>query len=276
MTENGSGSLLIKRCSLEIGGSFFSFSPVQILHLFAKTAAGQPPAPCDRLWLRRGLGIEGDAHARAGSPRQVLLASAPVLAAHGLRPGDLRENILLDGLVEELASGQVLQLGEVAQVRVMGDCEPCAYLNTLHPGLAKRISGQRGMLAMAIADGVVRVGDRAVVLPQTFPPVPNDTRGKLHEFVARIPPGRVVRTTELLVALGLTASHYRVIPVLLKKADAGLPVHRVVGAGGRLLTQHLPDQAERLAAEQVQIEQGGVLAEFCWEPVQFHALDVQA
>ncbi|WOB42312.1 MOSC domain-containing protein [Thermoleptolyngbya oregonensis NK1-22] len=247
---------------------------MQILHLFTKTASGKPPTPCDRLWLRRGLGIDGDAHARAGSPRQVLLASAPVLMEHGLRPGDLRENILLDGVVEALVSGQVLQLGEVAQVRIMGDCEPCAYLNTLQPGLAKRINGRRGMLAMVIRDGAVRVGDRAVVLPQTFPAVPNDTRGKLHEFVARIPPGRVVRTTELLVALGLTASHYRAIPVMLKKADAGLPVHRVVGAGGRLLTQHLPDQAERLAAEQVEIEQGEVRAEFCWEPQQFHALEV--
>ncbi len=252
---------------------FFLVSTLQILQLFTKTAAGKPPEPCDRLVLRRRLGIEGDVHARAGSPRQVLLASAPVLEAFGLRPGDLRENILLDGVVETLASGQVLQLGEAAQVRIMGDCEPCAYLNTLQPGLAKRINGQRGMLAMVICDGVVRVGNRAVVLPQTFPAIPNDTRGKLHEFVARIPPGRVVRTTELLVALGLTASHYRAIPVLLKKADAGLPVHRVVGAGGRLLTQHLPDQAERLEAEQVQTEQGTVLAEFCWEPEQFHALD---
>lgn len=246
---------------------------MKILHLFTKPAAGKPPISCDRLVLRRGMGIEGDAHARAGSPRQVLLASAPALEAFGLRPGDLRENILLDGVVETLASGQVLQLGDTAQVRIMGDCEPCAYLNTLQPGLAKRINEQRGMLAMVVCDGVVRVGDQAAVLPQTFPAVPNDTRGKLHEFVARIPPGRVVRTTDLLVALGLTASHYRVIPMLLKKADAGLPVHRIVGAGGRLLTQHLPDQARRLAAEQVQIEQDTVLSEFCWEPEQFHALD---
>lgn len=265
MIEDDSECLCVK---------FFLASTLQILQLFAKSASGQPPAPCDRLMLRRGMGIEGDVHARAGSPRQVLLASTPVLEAFGLRPGDLRENILLDGGVEELVSGQVLQLGEAAQVRIMGDCEPCAYLNTLQPGLAKRINGQRGMLAMVIGDGVVRVGDQAVVLSQTFPAIPNDTRGKLREFVARIPPGRVVRTTELLVALGLTASHYRAIPVLLKKADAGLPVHRVVGAGGRLLTQHLPEQATQLAAEQVQIEQGTVLTEFYWEPEQFHALDV--
>ncbi|GAB4133426.1 MAG: hypothetical protein Fur0046_04210 [Cyanobacteria bacterium J069] len=246
---------------------------MHVLHLFTKPTSGEPPVPTDQLTLRRGVGIEGDAQARVGSPRQVLLASAPVLAAFGLRPGDLRENVLLDGVAEELASGQVLQLGDTARVRIMGDCEPCAYLNTLQPGLAKRINGRRGMLAMAIADGVVRVGDRATVLPQTFPPVPNDTRGKLHEFVARIPPGRVVCTTELIRALGLTASHYRVIPVLLRKADAGLPVHRVVGAGGRLLTQHLPDQAERLTAEQVQIEQDGVQSVFYWQPDQFHALD---
>ncbi|GAB4468399.1 MAG: hypothetical protein OHK0037_25940 [Elainellaceae cyanobacterium] len=224
--------------------------------------------------LRRGVGIEGDAHARVGSPRQVLVASAPVLKAFGLQPGDLRENVLLDGVAEELASGQVLQLGDTAQVRIMGDCEPCAYLNTLQPGLAKRIKGQRGMLAMVIRDGGVRVGDRTTILPQTFPAIPNDTRGKLHEFVARIPPGRVVRTTELLVALGLTASHYRAIPAMLKKAEAGLPVHRVVGAGGRLLTQHLPNQAERLTAEGVPIEEAAVPSVYSWEPAQFHALDV--
>ena len=57
--------------------------------------------------------------------RQVLIASRPILADCGLKPGDLRENVLLedDGLYD-LPSGTVVRLGQ-ALIRLTFHCEPC-------------------------------------------------------------------------------------------------------------------------------------------------------
>jgi len=243
-----------------------------VTHLFYKPAPGAGVEPCDRLILKRGWGIVGDASAQVGSPRQVLLAGMPALQSYGLNPGDLQENVLLDGMVESFPSGTLLAIGATAQLRVMFLCEPCASLERVKPGLSRKIKGKRGLLAMVVHDGVVGVGDRIQVLPQRYPAIPEQTRGKFEEFVARIPSGCVVRTSDLLIALGMTASYARAIPTWLKKSDPALPVHRIVAADGGLLTRHVPHQAEGLAAEGVLVKGDRVGPEFSWPREFFHAL----
>ncbi|MEO1146787.1 MAG: MGMT family protein [Cyanobacteria bacterium J06638_22] len=248
--------------------------PVATLQaLFYKPAQGVLVEPTDQLMLKRGYGIVGDANAQVGSPRQVLFAGTPSLQAFGLQPGDLQENLLLDVTVESLESGTVLQLGETARVRLMFLCEPCASLERLKPGLSRKINGKRGMLGLVVADGTVQQGDPVWVLGDRFPAIPETTRGKFEDFVARIPPGKVVPTKALLLALGLTTSYARVIPTLLKKSDPSLPVHRIVAADGRLFTQHLPEQRAVLAAEGVIVEGDRVSAAQFWEAEFFHLLD---
>ncbi|MEO1211099.1 MAG: MGMT family protein [Cyanobacteria bacterium J06638_20] len=248
--------------------------PVATLQaLFFKPAQGALVEPTDQLMLKRGYGIVGDANAQVGSPRQVLFAGTPSLQAFGLQPGDLQENLLLDVAVESLESGTVLQLGETARVRLMFLCEPCASLERLKPGLLRKINGKRGMLGLVVADGTVQQGDPVWVMGDRFPAIPETTRGKFEDFVARIPPGKVVPTKALLLALGLTTSYARAIPTLLKKSDPSLPVHRIVAADGRLFTQHLPDQRADLAAEGVIMEGDRVSAAQFWEAEFFHLLD---
>lgn len=244
-----------------------------VQQLFFKPAHGIPVEPVEQLVLQRGYGIVDDASAQAGSPRQVLFAGTPALQAFGLQPGNLQENVLLDMAIEELASGTVLQLGETAQVRLMFLCEPCASLERLQPGLSRRINGKRGMLGLVIADGTVRRGDPVGGLGDRFPAIPETTRGKFEEFVARIPPGKVVTSKDLLLALGLTASYARAIPTMLKKSAAGLPVHRVVAADGGLLLRHLPQQAAALVAEAVAVEGDRVHSAHFWAAQHFHRLD---
>ncbi|MGG6295544.1 MOSC domain-containing protein [Leptolyngbya sp. AN02str] len=245
---------------------------LSVAGLFIKRAHGQGVEPASELVLKRGLGIEGDAHAIIGSPRQVLMASAPALSMFGLPPGAIQENLLLDSWVETLPSGTVVQVGDRAQIRITFLCEPCSNLNRIQPGLAKDLIGKRGMLGMVVQDGLVRPGDRVVPLPFRLPFIPETTRGKFEEFVARIPSGHVVRTKALLMALGLTQSYARAIPTMLKKSDPSLPVHRIVAADGSLLTQHLPHQAIALQSEGVVFVDGRVSEVYNWNPAEFHSL----
>jgi len=245
---------------------------MRVLKLSTKPAPGAPMLPCDRLILHRGFGIQGDHNAGSGSPRQVLIVDLRSLNDFGLQPGDLHENILVDADVETVPSGHILQIGS-ALIRPTFHCEPCAKLERLRKGLAKQLIGQRGILGMVVRDGTVAIGDSVTATKHTLPALPDDAKGRFDEFVARIPAGSVVRTSDLLLAMGVAKAYYRAIPAFLKKAPPELPVHRVVAIDGRLFTRYLPKQAEALAAEGVVFTAGKVTNQFLWHASHFHELE---
>ena len=105
-------------------------------------------------------GIEGCAHSRRGSKRQVLLVDRETLQAMDLAPGIIRENITTEGLaVNSLQIGQRLRIGD-ALLEVSIVCTPCDQLEKLRPGLRREIRGRRGMLCRVLEGGIVRAGDR--------------------------------------------------------------------------------------------------------------------
>lgn len=111
------------------------------------------------LRLIEGLGIEGDHHARPGSSRQVLLMAEEDCARFGLSPGEVRENIVTRGIdLASLVPGTRLRVGS-AVLEITKPCEPCAFIDSLRPGLRARIGNRRGMLARVSASGEVRLGD---------------------------------------------------------------------------------------------------------------------
>jgi MOSC domain-containing protein YiiM len=104
-------------------------------------------------------GLEGCAHARTGSPRQVLLMDSETLELMELQPGIIRENITTRGInVNGLAVGQRLRLGD-AQLEITLPCTPCDLLEKIRPGLRRELRGRRGMLCRVIASGMIRQGD---------------------------------------------------------------------------------------------------------------------
>jgi len=233
---------------------------------------------CDRLELRSGWGIAGDRHAGWGNPRQVLLVDRAALDRYHLQPGDLGENIVLDlnGLdLAQYQSGQVLQLGTQAQVRLMFACEPCNWLARLQPNLRQQIGRARGFLALVTQGGIVQPGDEIHVCPIAFPPLSDRAGERFPEFVARIPTGRVVTTADLLLALGCDRSYYRVIPAWIKKAPPDLPVHRIVTKDQRLLLKHLPNQAQQLRAEGICVQDDRVETGDRWAAQQFHPISLK-
>ena len=106
-----------------------------------------------------GQGLEGCAHARTGSPRQVLLMDAETLELMDLQPGIIRENITTRGLnVNGLAAGERLRIGE-ANLEVSIAFTPCDLLEKIRPGLRRELRGRRGMMCRVIASGIIRRGD---------------------------------------------------------------------------------------------------------------------
>src|SRR5919109_1361635 len=149
------------------------------------------------VWIRlvAGLGVEGDAHMGetvkhrsrvARDPtqpnlRQVHLIHAELhdeLAAAGLvvAAGQMGENVTTRGVdLLGLPTGARLHLGETAVVEVTGLRNPCAQLDKIQKGLmaatldrdaAGELVRKAGVMAVVVAGGEVRPGDRvAVELP---------------------------------------------------------------------------------------------------------------
>ena len=140
-----------------------------------RTGVPKPPQPVITVGAQ---GVEGDFHAgpinrhkKAGPPepnrRQVSIiareATDAVSAALGirLRPGDLAENVLVEGLgdLSQLQPGDRLRLGERVVVEVTGQNKPCKTLAVHHPDIVAAFTGRRGVVAVVIATGEVRPGD---------------------------------------------------------------------------------------------------------------------
>jgi hypothetical protein len=149
--------------------------------------------------LLAGLGVEGDAHMGvtvkhrsrvAQDPsqpnlRQVHLIHGELhdeLAAGGfdVGPGDMGENITTRGVdLLGLPRGAVLRIGPSAVIEITGLRNPCAQLDRFRSGLTAAVLGRAadgslirkaGVMAIVLADGVVRAGDQIVT---ELPPPPH-------------------------------------------------------------------------------------------------------
>ena len=106
-----------------------------------------------------GFGLEGCAHAKPASDRQVLLVDHETLEAMELTPGILRENITTDGLnVNSLQIGQHLRIGD-ACLEVTMVCTPCNQMECIRTGLRRELWRRRGILCRVLQSGTIRPGD---------------------------------------------------------------------------------------------------------------------
>jgi MOSC domain-containing protein YiiM len=155
----------------------------------------------DRIRLRSGLGVEGDAHSGktvkhrsrvkrdpwAANLRQVHLIHAEFhdelrAAGFGVLAGEMGENITTRGLdLLALPAGTRLHIGAVAIVEVKGLRNPCAQLDGLVPGLMAatldrdendEVVRKAGIMGIVLAGGEVRLGD---AIRCELPPMPHAT-----------------------------------------------------------------------------------------------------
>jgi len=141
----------------------------------------------DEIRLIAGHGIEGDVHAgptvtrrsrfkgtwTEPNRRQVHLLQGELfdelaVEGHEVAPGELGENVTTSGIdLLALPLGTRIRLGDSAEVEITGLRNPCVQIDRFQPGLMRRMirrdatgtHRRAGVMAVVIADGVVRPGD---------------------------------------------------------------------------------------------------------------------
>jgi MOSC domain-containing protein YiiM len=139
------------------------------LHLHERR--GEHPRPVNEVVGRVGGGIEGDSHAER-TKRAVVIVDRSTHDALGLQPGDLREQITVEGLpgISLLAPDTELRVGGLT-LRVNGEAEPCTRIGELCGAddvvaFQASLVGRRGATCTVLAAaGPARVGDTVEVLP---------------------------------------------------------------------------------------------------------------
>jgi MOSC domain-containing protein YiiM len=188
-----------------------------VTNLFIKRRHGVPLEPKAMIeFNERGI----SSNINCAPLRQVLIASQSVTAACGLKPGDLRENIVVDfdGLYE-LPSGTVVKIGE-ALLRLTFHCEPCKKILKLVE--LDRILHKRGVLGSFVNSGKIAIGDKFSVTEQTFEPIPYAVKDRIRWLLKKQDaPSAAI---DLVHAIGLPSSCAKVVPKFLQKflVDGGV------------------------------------------------------
>ena len=141
----------------------------RVMSLQLHGAHGEPLRPASEVRGRVGGGLEGDSHVER-EKRGVVVLDRSTNDALGLRPGDLREQITVEGLptLNSLAAGTRLRIGAIT-LRVNGPCEPCTHIGEMNGvpdprGFQAGLEGRRGVICtVLVADGPVFVGDDVAV-----------------------------------------------------------------------------------------------------------------
>ncbi len=142
----------------------------RVISLQVRTEKHGAPSAVAEVVGRVGGGLEGDVHARRTS-RAVLVIDRATLDALRLRPGDLREEITIEGIpdVTNLPLDSELRIGGVT-LRVNGPCEPCTHIGELlgvpdREEFRQSLLGRRGALCtVAAVSAPIHVGDPVEVL----------------------------------------------------------------------------------------------------------------
>lgn len=142
----------------------------RVVSLQLHRARCERPTMVEAVTGRVGGGLEGDSHV-AKTTRGVLVVDRATLDDLGLEPGDLREQITVEGVrdVTKLAPGTLLRIGGIA-LRVSGPCEPCTHIGAMlaveDPEVFRlSLAGRRGIVCTVVeATAAASVGDAVEVI----------------------------------------------------------------------------------------------------------------
>lgn len=244
-----------------------------ILHLFTKQKHGSPMVEVQTLNLISSHGIEGDINANSISPRQVLVVRYEDIVELAILPGELQENIVIQGVhSENFVPGSLINFASGAAIRLTFHCEPCKRISHLVESL-KIIRGKRGILGVIIRTGAIQVGDNFQLESNRFPPLSENAYERFLSFITRIPHGKVVTYKQIIQAIGVDNSYMRVIPTYIKKTSAtNYPIHRILDSKGNCI-RYISNQTKQLESEGIKflykkdlkVEDLSVLPEYLFE-----------
>jgi MOSC domain-containing protein YiiM len=184
--------------------------PVRVTELFIKRRHAAPLQSIDAISCsERGIG----GSVPCAPFRQALITSRPIAAELGLKPGDLRENIVVDcAELYKLPSGTVVKIGQ-ALVRLTFHCEPCKEILKLIE--FDRVVHRRGVFGMFLNDARIALGDEFAVTEQRFEEIPYAINERIRWFLKKH--GAREAALDLVRALGLPASSARTMPRRMRR-----------------------------------------------------------
>ncbi|WP_375513862.1 MGMT family protein [uncultured Nostoc sp.] len=226
---------------------------LSIMHLFTKVKPGFAMVELKTLNLKVGHGIEGDINADPISPRQVLIVRYEDILDLSIKPGELRENIVVTGIeFDNFIPGSVLTFESGAAIRLTFHCEPCKRIAHLVESL-KSIQGKRGILGVVIKSGKIQVGSSFQIQANKFPALSENPYQRFLNFIIKIPRGKIVTYKQIIKGMGVDNSYLRAIPTYLKKtSDADYPVHRILDSKCHLIN-YVSQQKNKLENEGVRV-----------------------
>jgi MOSC domain-containing protein YiiM len=147
--------------------------------------------------------------------RHVLIVPSSTLEEFSLKPGDLRENLVIDdsaiGALHSFRSGTVLEVNGVL-IRLTVHCEPCGRIG--HLVNTKAITHKRGYLGTFLTPGAIHIGDSIRTRGVQYEPVPYDLKERISWYLNKqvLP----VEVTTLVRDIGLSLSYCRAMPRLIR------------------------------------------------------------
>ena len=137
-----------------------------ITDLHIARVKGTPSDPVQEATAISAQGLEGDRSCNVRNARQVLVMDKETLEHFELVPGQIKENITTEGLdLSGAQPGQVFFIGDEVTMEIVGECEPCGKMDAIRMGLREELNHRRGILAMVISGGPIKVGDAIRIEP---------------------------------------------------------------------------------------------------------------
>lgn len=182
-----------------------------VSRLFVKRASGSPVESTPAISVSPDEGIIGGV--TGPRLRQVLLVSRATLDRFRLNPGQLKENILINGCdVQQLQSGTVLNLG-TARIKINFHCEVCHKIKDIVN--TRQIQHQRGVLGTIITAGTIRVDDTVTDDGVHYDPVPYDIPERIRWYFSHF--DEPIAATQLVEEIGLSQAYCRALPAYMKR-----------------------------------------------------------
>ena len=137
-----------------------------------RAARRLPLSPVEQVAANTAEGLVGDHYQGRSGNRQVTLIQAEHLAGVAsmlgrdqIDPLLTRRNIVVSGINLLALAKRRFRIGEVV-LETTGPCEPCSRMEeNLGPGGYNAMRGHGGICARVIEPGLIKKGDRIVLLP---------------------------------------------------------------------------------------------------------------
>ena len=146
----------------------------KVVSVSSSNKGGIPKIPQDSLEIYE-YGVRGDYHSgktnfhakKNNLDRQITIVAQETVdflnknIGNKVHPGSLGENILIHGFgdLSDINDEYIMEIGSGVILKINGQNQPCATLNSIDDRILKLVVGKRGLLATVKATGIIKNND---------------------------------------------------------------------------------------------------------------------